>query len=56
MVANELKTKRIVCGKFSLELNDKNFEKVQSYKYLDNIINSTHLACADKVSNWFCQI
>ena len=47
MVANELMTKYEVFGNLSnflLELNGKNLEKVQSYKYLGNIINSTCLS------------
>ena len=50
MVANELKTKYMVFGNlasFSLELNGKNIEKVQSYKYLGNMINSTRLSSGD---------
>ena len=47
MVANELMTKYVVFGNLSnflLELNGKNLEKVQSYKHLGNIINSTCLS------------
>ena len=50
MVANELKTKYMVFGNlasFSLELNGKNLENVQSYKYLGNMINSTSLSSGD---------
>ena len=46
MVANELKTKYMVFGNLAsspLELYGKNLEKVQSYKYLGNMINSTRL-------------
>ena len=41
MVANKLKTKYMVFGNldsFTLELNGKNLEKVQSFMYLGNII------------------
>ena len=50
MVANELKNKYMVFGNlasFSLELNGKNIEKVQSYKYLGNMINSTRFSSGD---------
>ena len=50
MVANELKTKYMVFGNlntFSLKLHGKNLEKVSSYKYLGNIINSTRLLSSD---------
>ena len=50
MVANELKSKYMVSGNlntFSLKLNGKNLEKVSSYKYLGNIINSTRLVSSD---------
>ena len=50
MVTNELKTKYMVVGNlntFSLKLNGINLEKVSSYKYLGNIINSTRLVSSD---------